>query len=520
MPTPKQYACATIVLLVLLRLAIGWHFMFEGVEKLKSPSWSSETYLRESTGPLAPFFRKIAGDSLADRLTPRPVTGSEDAIGERLSEFMPPALDREWQLWYDAFLRHYKLPLDSADQIEQKLQDLRQEVRELAQNWRKLDDQREKLRQAIKELQDEKKRSDAEFKQAMQDRDSLEKEVKNLEKSLKEEKDAGEKRRLTALKENSEDQIKALDSKTISLKNKDDEREKIVKGKADELGAVEQELEKLSKQLNGLQEQDRKLVERQLADLRFKRRKEQTVRWLRGHRFPVELRAPAGAVTERTAAERIEDYRTLENKADQLAQGELHGAHDELSKAKINSDIRTFKQDATRIRTELRAELNRQTTEMQESVREVLGTEYLTTPRMPDTVKPSLFKRDMLGWVDTLVPLGLVMVGACLLLGFLTRTGCVLGALLLLSFYLAMPPWPGGPENPRAEGHYLFINKNVIEMLALLVLATTPSGRWAGLDRVLHSSWVWWKSRPRRQRSAVAPQRLSELQSTAFRPSA
>jgi hypothetical protein len=45
-----------------------------------------------------------------------------------------------------------------------------------------------------------------------------------------------------------------------------------------------------------------------------------------------------------------------------------------------------------------------------------------------------------------------------------------------------MPPWPGLPDNPRAEGHYLYINKNLIEMLALLALATTRSGRWAGLD--------------------------------------
>jgi hypothetical protein len=48
-----------------------------------------------------------------------------------------------------------------------------------------------------------------------------------------------------------------------------------------------------------------------------------------------------------------------------------------------------------------------------------------------------------------------------------------------------MPPLPGLPENPRAEGHYLFINKNTIEMLALLVLATTRSGSWLGLDALI-----------------------------------
>lgn len=60
------------------------------------------------------------------------------------------------------------------------------------------------------------------------------------------------------------------------------------------------------------------------------------------------------------------------------------------------------------------------------------------------------------------------------------------GAVFLTMFYLAMMPLPWLPENPKAEGHYVYINKNIIEMLALLCLATTSSGRWVGLDRLLH----------------------------------
>src|SRR5262249_53064727 len=57
---------------------------------------------------------------------------------------------------------------------------------------------------------------------------------------------------------------------------------------------------------------------------------------------------------------------------------------------------------------------------------------------------------------------GLTIVGACLIVGLLTRTSCVAGAAFLLLFYLAMPSLPWLPLNPRAEGHYLFINKNII----------------------------------------------------------
>ena len=57
----------TRIFLVLLRLAIGWHFFFEGWEKLDSlrtgPTttnrpFTSASYLREATGPFADFFRR------------------------------------------------------------------------------------------------------------------------------------------------------------------------------------------------------------------------------------------------------------------------------------------------------------------------------------------------------------------------------------------------------------------------------------------------------------------------------
>src|SRR5262249_57410461 len=97
----------TCVFLVLLRLAIGWHFLFEGMEKLKSDAWSSEAYLRESTGPLAPVFHRIAGDSVAERLTPKPIPADVDTSKTELDEYFPPALEKEWQGWDDRFVRRH-----------------------------------------------------------------------------------------------------------------------------------------------------------------------------------------------------------------------------------------------------------------------------------------------------------------------------------------------------------------------------------------------------------------------------
>jgi uncharacterized membrane protein YphA (DoxX/SURF4 family) len=79
----------------------------------------------------------------------------------------------------------------------------------------------------------------------------------------------------------------------------------------------------------------------------------------------------------------------------------------------------------------------------------------------------------------------ITLVGACLLLGLFTRTACLVGAAFLLLTYLTHPPFPWLPLPPGTEGNPIFVNKNVIEMLALLVIAVHPTGRWLGLDALL-----------------------------------
>ncbi len=55
-------------------------------------------------------------------------------------------------------------------------------------------------------------------------------------------------------------------------------------------------------------------------------------------------------------------------------------------------------------------------------------------------------------------------------------------AVFLAMIYVSMPPWPGVPPNPKAEGHYWIVSKNLVELMACLVIATTPSGHWVGFD--------------------------------------
>lgn len=87
--------------------------------------------------------------------------------------------------------------------------------------------------------------------------------------------------------------------------------------------------------------------------------------------------------------------------------------------------------------------------------------------------------------VDKLTMWTITLVGAFLLFGVFTRLACVVGAGFLLLTYLSHPTVPWLPLPPGTEGNPMFVNKNIIEMLALLVIAVHPTGRWLGLDALL-----------------------------------
>jgi thiosulfate dehydrogenase [quinone] large subunit len=84
-------------------------------------------------------------------------------------------------------------------------------------------------------------------------------------------------------------------------------------------------------------------------------------------------------------------------------------------------------------------------------------------------------------WIDTGVGVALVVAGLLLVLGLFTQLGCAVALGLLTMFYLSNIPMQGLPE-PRAEGTYLIVNKNLIEAVAVAVLLAFRTGRIAGLD--------------------------------------
>jgi thiosulfate dehydrogenase (quinone) large subunit len=113
---------------------------------------------------------------------------------------------------------------------------------------------------------------------------------------------------------------------------------------------------------------------------------------------------------------------------------------------------------------------------------------YLRQARGPFA---SLFKwlasqPNLLANADVITMWGLTIVGALLILGLFTRLASLAGIGFILLFYLCNPPFVGYFYSLPSEGSYLIVNKNLVELCALLVIFATGSGRFAGLDRILH----------------------------------
>ncbi len=87
--------------------------------------------------------------------------------------------------------------------------------------------------------------------------------------------------------------------------------------------------------------------------------------------------------------------------------------------------------------------------------------------------------------VDILNIWGLILVGLGLFLGIFTRFSSIMGAILLMLYYLANPPFIGMDYGMPVEGNYLIIDKNLIELLVLCIFIIIPSGTLPGINRII-----------------------------------
>src|SRR5437660_3311090 len=112
----------TRIFLFLLRLAIGLHFLFEGIEKIRSVDiigptemnrpFSSLAYLREAAGPAGSYYRGLVGDpdqQALELFAARPLAAGEDPAVVPARQRIAPALEKAWDEYFQRFVDKYEI---------------------------------------------------------------------------------------------------------------------------------------------------------------------------------------------------------------------------------------------------------------------------------------------------------------------------------------------------------------------------------------------------------------------------
>ncbi len=104
---------------------------------------------------------------------------------------------------------------------------------------------------------------------------------------------------------------------------------------------------------------------------------------------------------------------------------------------------------------------------------------------------------DRMEQINWAVTFGLTAIGACLMLGFFTPLAALGGAAFMCFVVMTQPAFPTiYPHDSPIVGHALLVNKDFVEMMALLVISATSAGRWGGLDFFIAR---WWRARKLRK---------------------
>ncbi|MCP4506769.1 MAG: DoxX family protein [Fuerstiella sp.] len=397
----RRFSLAAVILLVVLRLAIGWQLLYEGLWKintLKSPRpWTSGGYLKNSVGPLRDTFRKMAGDP------------------DELGWLDYDVVAARWQSWAERFQKHYGLDEKQAESFRRLMEGSWGQVNGkhvYAAELLTLPEGVSAESLLIKHRDPQKKLHDIVWY------------------------DAGRKRLLV----NAVQQLTPRDkAKLLSLS--DDP--------------------KFQKAVNDVDTRQR-----------------------RGMGYPMKL---AGALKGNPELLGNEAWQRL----GKLKQYKQELAEYEASYAKATTPFEWGHLKYTwgkiqDLRSELTGPIKGMEKELMDKAAALLTIEQQA--RGPVSEPWTALK-----FADTMTILGLTALGIMLVLGLFTRFAAAGAAFMLFNFYLAMPPLPGVAELPGPE-HSFIVNKNLIEVFALLAIAALPTGLWFGLDRILSVFLGNWRA--------------------------
>jgi uncharacterized membrane protein YphA (DoxX/SURF4 family) len=384
-----------VVFVVLLRVAIGWQFVYEGLWKLNTYSsakpWTAAGYLRNARGPLRNFYRGMTGDP------------------DDLHWLDYDRVVASWDAYRDAFLAEHP---DLTDAQKQRLSDMLDGPAQFSVPLAKLP-AGVKISGGLAKVVSydaDTKRLAVDGKQHL-----LPKEKADLERMAKSAKDANPAD--VAKFQKALDQLYRLSAK-LSFKER---LAVLLKIDPERVGIVYRD------------DKTKEVVERR-----------------------------KGKITE---------YQEM------LARYE-----DELPRAREAFEIHHLDVqwgEIQKLRSELVSPVRGLDTDFKQEARKLLTGEQLARGPVQEKWTPQQRIDHMTIWA-------LLAIGGLLMVGLLTRVSALAAAGLLLSFYLAIPPWPGVEDLVESAGpeHSFIINKNLIEIIALLALACMPTGQWFGIDRL------------------------------------
>lgn len=206
-----------------------------------------------------------------------------------------------------------------------------------------------------------------------------------------------------------------------------------------------------------------------------------TGQWLDPERTPFKRSSPFITYeVELPVVERVDEYRDKVQEYRSLGAARLRTMGKDVEKTHRPA----VRGEVAALRTELQGLLDKRTEEMRKSLADAALTKDQLKQKF---APPAAEKPAIIWWIDKLTIWTLLVVGVCLMLGLFSRLAALAGAGFLVMTLLTHPPLPWLPDPPNAEGHYIFVSKNVIELIALLMLACIPTGQWFGLDALIQA---------------------------------
>jgi uncharacterized membrane protein YphA (DoxX/SURF4 family) len=512
----------TAVFLVLLRICIGWHFGYEGFTKVRSAYqgkasgekvFTSENYFRESEGPFGKLVKRQLGDpdqEVIDKLSLKPVEG--DSSDASPASRFPDALAKEWNDYFNRFVAQFRLDDEQKTAAQTNFDQQKAKFVNWVQgNSDVMDPETKKPKRiylkvkrkapgvnnqsadwdqdmTVGERAAELKTKSEEVKDAYRTMAELGKDVDAVALRAKK-TDVATIR--AELQKEIDDQTKAMKDTLASVLQP---RVSAYAAEVDNKNAATTLEAMLTPMLDGnnplgkmwddyaayvkdfspnISDEQKAAIDDELraAKLRFDR-------WLDDKDMYTGANLPQKAVAE-WRKHYVE------------AQGKLAAA--DASKDKDGQAI--AKEEIDFLSKKMQSELRTQS----DAMRAQIGTPLLGEDRAkgyaPKTDEHTLWifpkSWSMIEYIDWSTRWFLLVVGVLLMVGLFTRLSCFAAAGFLLLTILTQPSVPWIPAAPMNEGSYLFVNKNVIEMVALIALMTTRTGKWAGLDTIV--GWMFCK---------------------------